>query len=121
MPVPVNTSDYHIDHLKSLSVKLNFLPMVFANVLKDGKSVSWLSYTLFAPTSSAFASQMPLDAADPLLVDANFRRKVLLRHLVHQHLTPVDIANSDNLMMSDFKKANLTHLTARKSLLNTVR
>lgn len=59
---------------------------------------------------------MPQDAADPLIVDADFRRKVLLRHLVHQHLTPMDIAHADKLIMADFKQANVTH-TARECLL----
>ncbi|KAK4023073.1 hypothetical protein OUZ56_008507 [Daphnia magna] len=78
---------------------LNELPYLNA----DGTKIN---YTFFAPTSTAFLTQTPQDASDPMHVDAHFRRKVLLRHFVRHHVD--DLTKVDTLLMADSTKAVVT-------------
>lgn len=67
-----------------------------------------INYTFFAPTSTAFLTQTPQDASDPMHIDASFRRKVLLRHFVRQHITSEDLTKVDKLFMADSTEAIVT-------------
>lgn len=66
-----------------------------------------LSYTFFAPTSFAFLMQTPQDVGDPLLMDSDFRRSILTRHLSASLISSDDLAKLDLVVMAS-RSATLT-------------
>ncbi|KAI9556895.1 hypothetical protein GHT06_016689 [Daphnia sinensis] len=76
----------------------------FPLVSPDGTK---LSYTFFAPTSFAFMMQTPQDVGDPLLMDSDFRRSILTRHLSATLISPDDLAKADLVLMAS-RSATLT-------------
>ncbi|XP_057373485.1 uncharacterized protein LOC130694421 [Daphnia carinata] len=76
----------------------------FPLVSPDGTK---LSYTFFAPTSFAFMMQTPQDVGDPLLMDSDFRRSILTRHLSASLISPDDLAKADLVLMAS-RSATLT-------------
>lgn len=79
--------------------------LIVAECQTDGAK---LNYTFFAPTSLAFLLQTPQDTVDPLVVDANFRIKVLIRHFTRQSVSSNDLARLDRLVMADSNVAAIT-------------
>lgn len=59
--------------------------------------------------------QMPLDAVDPLVVDATLRNKVLTRHFARQRVSSDDLSKLDKLVMADAKEAALTRTAGKRN------
>ena len=73
-----------------------------------------MSYTFFAPRDSAFINLWPQDTADPFVIDAEFRREVLLNHFArHRIYHDRDLVDGAVLTMAGNKTAKITRVGSK--------
>merc|ERR1712137_241266 len=67
-----------------------------------------IRYTMFVPTDAAFLKLLVLDAADPFVIDPEFRIDVLLNHFVPGRIYDADLV--DNQTVTITRTANVTKI-----------
>jgi len=74
---------------------------------------------MFVPTDAAFLKLLVLDAADPFVIDPEFRIDVLLNHFVPGRIYDADLVDNLELKMVNNQTVTITR-TASKSIFSLI-
>lgn len=80
-----------------------------------------MRYTFFVPNDAAFSRLLFADAPDPLIVDDEFRHRVLLGHFVHQRLYAKDLVDGSTFRMANGATAHIRVDAANVTYINGAR
>ena len=77
-----------------------------------------MRYTFFVPKDSAFFNLWPQDTADPFIIDAEFRRQVLLGHFVPQRLYGHQLTDGLVITMANNSTVKVTRVASKLTSLD---